>query len=427
MVGYLTNSRSLLHFKAAARTRAAGVFTACLCLGAAFLFTPAVSYFPRPVLAGLLVFLGLSMLREWVWDAFFKLPLLEYTLIGAILLLMVLQGLIAGVAFGLLVASVFFVYSYSRTSCIRHNFASSTHFSNRERPLEQIALLKERGTKARTLVLQGYLFFGTSNAVVETCRELIETEKLEFLLLDFRMVQGLDASAVLSFNKLEQICRSNGVALCLCGLRPELEAVLRQTQFLPRKGVKVFADTDRGLEYIEDGLLEVIGGMMLATPANPADAQAAIGASAILAEMDLRRILAEQFTPAALNVLIGYCETLKLKAGTPLFKRGDPGDALYFIERGRLSVLLRLDDGQTKRLRTFGAGTVVGEMALYSKQPRSADVVADDSCRVRKLSAENLARLEREHPEVAIQFHTYVVKLLSSRLAAANEEIRGLL
>jgi SulP family sulfate permease len=66
-------------------------------------------------------------------------------------------------------------------------------------------------------------------------------------------------------------------------------------------------------------------------------------------------------------------------------------------------------------------------MALYSGQLRSADVVAETACRVRRLSAERFARLEGEHPGVAIQFHRFVVRLLSYRLAAANDEIRGLL
>jgi CRP-like cAMP-binding protein len=51
-------------------------------------------------------------------------------------------------------------------------------------------------------------------------------------------------------------------------------------------------------------------------------------------------------------------------------------------------------------------------------------VVAETACRVRRLSAERFARLEREHPSVAIQFHTFVVRLLAYRLAAANDEIR---
>jgi SulP family sulfate permease len=90
-------------------------------------------------------------------------------------------------------------------------------------------------------------------------------------------------------------------------------------------------------------------------------------------------------------------------------------------------VFASLGEERRKRVRTLSAGTVVGEMALYSGQPRSADVVAETECRVRRLSAERFARLEREHPSVAIQFHTFVVRLLAYRLAAANDEIRALL
>ncbi|MGD0090420.1 MAG: SulP family inorganic anion transporter, partial [Planctomycetota bacterium] len=430
ITGYISISRSLLNFKAGACSRAAGIIMAALCLGATFLFTPAVAYFPRPVLAGVLLYLGLSMLREWIWDAFFKLPLIEYVLVAGMLLLIAGQGMISGVAFGLVVATAFFAYSYSQTSCIKHCFSSSTHFSNKERALEQTVLLREKGRAARALALQGYIFFGTSSAIVETCRALVEKEQARFLLLDFRLVQGLDASAVLSFNKLEQICTAHEARLLLSALSPEVQAVLEQTKFLSKRGVKVFADMDHGLEWVEDNLLYEVA-QASCPPAVPAAAapglaDAALG-SMILAEVGLRRILSSQFTAQALDVLITYCETRKLEDGAALFQRGDPGDSLYFIERGEFSVLMRLDGGQTKRLRTFGPGTIVGEMGLYSKQPRSADVVACGSCRVRKLSAGQLAQLEREHPEVAIEFHTFVIRLMSSRLAAANEEIRGLL
>jgi len=40
----------------------------------------------------------------------------------------------------------------------------------------------------------------------------------------------------------------------------------------------------------------------------------------------------------------------------------------------------------------------VGEMALYSGQPRSADVGAETPCRAYRLSAERFAHLEREAP-----------------------------
>ncbi len=418
MIGYLSISRSLLNFKSGANSRTAGLIAAALCIGATFLFTPAVSYFPRPVLAGLLLFLGLSMLREWVWDAYFKLPLFEYEMILAILLLIVLQGLITGVGFGLLIASIFFVYSYSRTSCISADFNSATHFSNKERALDQTGVLKSEGKHARTLVLQGYIFFGTSNEIVDTCRHHIENENLHYLLLDFRRVQGLDASAVSSFFKLEQICRRFKTLLLLSSLRPELEQELQRTKFLPNKEIRVLPDLDRGLEWIEEDILDCAPTVLEFQ--NPM-------MSSVMAERDLRRILETEFSAEALDLLVESCETIKLAEHTLLFKKGDPSDALYFLERGELSVMLQLEDGKTKRLRSFGPGTVVGEMGLFTGSPRSADVVTSQNCRVRKLSAEKLAWLEANHPKVVIEFDRFVIRLMSGRIAAANEEIRGLL
>jgi len=419
MIGYLSISRSLLNYKAGATSRTAGLITAAICIGATYVFTPAVAYFPKPVLAGLLIFLGLSMLREWIWDAYFKLPLLEYELILAILLLIILQGLITGVGFGLLVASIFFVYSYSRTSCIKHNFNSAMHFSNKERSLDQAQLLRTRGLRARTLALQGYIFFGTSSEVVETCKLHIEADDLEYLLIDFRRVQGLDASAVSSFVKLEQVCKRYSTRLLMSGLRPELETELTRTGFLPNPEIQVLADMDRGMEFIEDNLLGCINGMMF-LPNNDIR-------SGTQAVMDLRRILSPEFTHASLDVVISHCETLKLEERMTLFKAGEISDAMYFLERGELSVLLPLDGGQSKRLRSFGPGTVVGEMGLFTGQPRSADVITSMNCRVRKLSKDAIAKMETENPAAAIELHRFVVRLLSRRLVAANEEIRGLL
>jgi SulP family sulfate permease len=409
MVGYISLSRSLLNVQAGAASRAAGVWTAVFCAAAAFVFTRGIAFVPRPVLAGLLLYLGLALFREWLWEAYWKLPLREYALIVVILVLMGAHGVITGVAFGLVVASMFFVVSYSRADYIRHNLSGSLHRSNKERSLEDMEALAELGNRARALSLQGYLFFALASSLVETCRDLIVHQRVRYLLLDFRMVQGLDASVALSFGKLHQLCVQENVTLALSGLRPDLERVLRQIRFLPHDEIHLVPDLDRGLEWIEERLLE--GG----------DGTGARGRS------DVRRLLAPHFGSDALDVLLSVCEAVELPKDAALIRRGETGDALYFVEHGELSVLVTLTDGTVKRVRKLGPGTVVGEMALYSGHPRSADVVAETDCRVYRLTAEGFTRLEREHPRAAMQFHSFVVKLLSQRLTASNDEIQALL
>jgi SulP family sulfate permease len=405
-VGYLSIARSLLNYKAGALSRLAGIFSAVLCIIASVFLLPAMALVPRPVLAGLLIFSGLSLLVECVVETFFRLPLSEYGLILAILLLIIFQGLVTGVAFGLVVASGFFVYSYAKTGCIKHSFSVGTHFSNRDRALPDIALLRQKGTVVKALVLQGYLFFGTASVVVETCRKLLSANDLRFLLLDFRLVQGLDSSAVWSFQKLEQLCEKAGVALLFSDLRPELRKTLEVTRFLPRPGLPTFRDLDHGFEWLEDRLLEEAGQT---------------------GQRSMEDVLSEHFESGEARTLTERCETVILGTDEALFRRGGPGGALYFIERGSVSVFIHIGQEQTKRLRSCGPGTVVGEMAIYLRQTRSADVIADCPSQVRKLSAEALAQLEAEHPEVAHRFHRFVVKLLSSRLMGANDEIRSLL
>ena len=65
-------------------------------------------------------------------------------------------------------------------------------------------------------------------------------------------------------------------------------------------------------------------------------------------------------------------------------------------------------------------------MAVYTQLSRSADVVADTPCRVWVLRAKHLSRMECVDPALAIQFHAFIVKVLASRLGAANREIQAL-
>ena len=114
-----------------------------------------------------------------------------------------------------------------------------------------------------------------------------------------------------------------------------------------------------------------------------------------------------------------------LEAGELLFARGDPGVAVYLVESGRVTVSLPLEDGKSMRLRSFGAGTIVGEMAFYTRQPRSADVRADEPTVVRRLTLAALGQLEVDDGDTAQQFHRFIVNMLASRLSIANEAVRA--
>lgn len=85
-----------------------------------------------------------------------------------------------------------------------------------------------------------------------------------------------------------------------------------------------------------------------------------------------------------------------LLAGETLFEFGEAGDALYFLEAGRLEV--HLPDGS---VRDIQPGTSIGELALLTDTPRSATVVARRDSTLRELRRDRFFPIMDGQPAVA--------------------------
>ena len=93
---------------------------------------------------------------------------------------------------------------------------------------------------------------------------------------------------------------------------------------------------------------------------------------------------------------------------------------MYFIGAGRVAVQIELPEGRSVRICSIGSGALVGEIALYLGQIRSASVVAEWPTRAYRLSAAALRRMEEADAGVAAAFHQYVARYLARRLADTN-------
>ncbi len=83
--------------------------------------------------------------------------------------------------------------------------------------------------------------------------------------------------------------------------------------------------------------------------------------------------------------------TQSFPAGTVILREGDPPDAAYILTRGRCEAY-RGSGADRRSLREMAAGDVFGEMALLSKRPRSASVVALEDVTAIVVTPEALAR-----------------------------------
>ncbi|HAV23673.1 MAG TPA: protein kinase, partial [Bacteroidetes bacterium] len=78
-----------------------------------------------------------------------------------------------------------------------------------------------------------------------------------------------------------------------------------------------------------------------------------------------------------------------LPAGTVIFRQGEQGDALYFVDEGEVDICVPNQGSGQKRVALLGPGQSFGEMALLTGEPRTASAVA--------LSDVELLKIDKEH------------------------------
>ena len=94
-----------------------------------------------------------------------------------------------------------------------------------------------------------------------------------------------------------------------------------------------------------------------------------------LLEQHLRAFLGP-VEDATLNSLREQLQWVEVAAGQTLMAQGEPGDAMYLSISGRLRAYVRDEDGIEHMVREMARGQIIGEMSLYTDEPRSATVVA---------------------------------------------------
>lgn len=88
--------------------------------------------------------------------------------------------------------------------------------------------------------------------------------------------------------------------------------------------------------------------------------------------------LFSDLSPSELQEIAWLVSPFELEAGGLLFRQGDPGDALYCVEHGRIALTVRMPGGGQVPLSEVGPGEVLGEMALLDAGPRSATAIASE-------------------------------------------------
>lgn len=130
----------------------------------------------------------------------------------------------------------------------------------------------------------------------------------------------------------------------------------------------------------------------------------------------------QSLRPAELQAIALVARRQRHGAEDAVFRRGAAGDAMYIIEEGSLKISRLTPSGKEQIIGVLGPGEVIGEMALFDDEPRSADAITLEETILIRIPKQAFLRLLEDIPLLAIRF----LAVLAVRLRRMNERLEEL-
>ena len=407
-------ARAIATVQAGGTTRLAAA-AGCAALGLLYLVgAPLIARLPLTVLAGLMVMVAFALSDRWTRQLVENWRRGNHTgeakrslaIIAAVCIVTLWLGFAAGVLLGVLLSALGFIRRMTR-SLLRTRYTGEQRSSRRVYPPRLEAVLRRRRADILVLELEGALFFGNVD------RLAAEVERLKppaYLILDFAHVTTIDSTGAVKLMQMSKRLARDGVTLILAGISAENQhgAMLRANEEAGSRQLWA-EDVDRALEQAERALLA-------------ADGEPLEHGALPLGECDLLRGL----DPADVERVRAVMQQRRLRAGERLFGQGDPGNELFVLTEGSMSIVQRDAEGRVaQRFVSFSPGMMFGEVAVLDGSGRSADAAADSDAVVYALPIGGLEELERTAPHVVVRLYRNIASHLSARLRSSTALVRS--
>lgn len=413
--------RALATLVAGGRSARAMVVGSMMMAGVFTMGLPMLAMCPKPVVAGVVIMLAGTLIDPWTLDLLRRrAPALvdpgdavgsgagdrhlSLAVIAAVGLVTVLWGFVAAVALGLLLSFVLLVRALQR-SLIRQRHTAAEIPSRRIYALSHRLQLATARPGILVLELEGALFFGNVERLEDEVQAMSRGSVLRSLVLDLRRISTVDASGAVMLMRLRDVLQARGQQLLLAGVT----ASSRHGQSLRAHGVigaggddawALHADADHATEAAELAALAAAGLPLTGAPVELARCELFMG----LDETEVAQV-ATLLNPR------------ELAAGERLFVQDEPGDALYVLSAGSVSII---DPQRRQRFVSFSPGMTFGELALLDGAGRTADAIADEPSTVHALDAAAIAQLEQQAPALAARLFRNLSRHLAARLRDAS-------
>ncbi|HLX28010.1 MAG TPA: SulP family inorganic anion transporter [Casimicrobiaceae bacterium] len=409
----LQTGPSILLTQAGGATRMSGVACALVLGVVALSHFDLVGLIPIPIISGLVFYLGYTFFVDALSRPYAQRAWQDLLLAIFIMLVCIEYGFVVGVLVGVVGACVRFALTYARLGTIRRHATRVLFASNVDRSAEAFAYLRESGEAIQLYWLSGYIFFGSSEGLFERIRgdiELRPPRTVAYVVLDFAMVTGADASAIMSLTKLHHFCDRHGITLVYCALSTGTRTMLEQGGFFAADSPhRAFGDLDMGLAWCEDRLI--------AAQRLDRDTEVA----------GFESWLSHQLGPSTdVSDLMAYLARKRTEGPEIIYREGEPADTVDLVAAGSLTVHVARGGGELLRVRRITTHAVLGEMGFVRRSVRAATVSSDGPATIFTLTRAAFEQMRRERPDLADAFDDFIMRTLADRMEAANRAAAAL-
>lgn len=119
--------------------------------------------------------------------------------------------------------------------------------------------------------------------------------------------------------------------------------------------------------------------------------------------------------------------TQTYQGGEFVFKEGEPGNRLFLVAAGEVRISRNIPAAGEEALAVLKPGACFGEMAVFDRSERSTDAIANGPCTLVTISRPDLELLLEFDHDLGYAVFRALVRQLSHRLRAANDQFRSLL
>ena len=408
-----TMGPTLVNLNSGGKTKLSGALVGIFATFILFFVPQVLAWIPIAALAGVLIVLGSRMLD---WNSLRLLKnratIIDFGVIVVVIISALTYDLVTAAGTGIGMAILLYIREQVRSTVVHRKFSGDQKFSKKRRLPSEIQVLEKRGKSTLVLELQGQLFFGTTDQLFTVVESYLT--KTKYIILDMRKVLSVDFTAAHMLAQIHSRIEANNGSLLLSSIPLDLPSgqnvreYLLNLGFSESKTLHFFNDLETALEFVEDEILTEEFQEALVSPI----------------EMNLQEFeFFDGVSSKLMTKLSKHFHEKKFSNEEFIFRKGDPGDEIFFIRKGDVKIIIPLAAEQNLLITIFSQGDFFGDIAFLDSDCRSANAIADGEVSLYYLSRKEFEKIVHKYPELGSLFYEKLARAISTRLRMTDVEL----